>query len=100
MLKEKLLWKKFLFFNADSSLKAVINCIPSHSRSLSTIQYAGSVKIANVSSLEEFKAGFEKKENEKTSNNQTHNPNMLMEGLLLPLFSKMHSQSPYHLRNK
>lgn len=100
MLKEKLLSKDFLFFNVDSSLKAVINCIPSHSRSLSTIQYASSVKISNVSSLKEFKAGFEKKENQKTPNNQTHNPNIQMESLLLPLFSKMHSQSPHHLRNK
>lgn len=75
MLKEKLLYKKFLFFTADSSLKAVINCIPSHSRSLSTIQYAGSVKISNVSSLEEFKAGFEKKK--KTKKPQKPKPTTL-----------------------
>lgn len=102
MLKEKLACKKFLFFNADSCLKAVINSITSRSRSLSTIHYAGSVKISNESSLEEFKLGFGKKktQNPKQTPNQNHNPNIQMEGLLLLLFSKIHSQSPSHLRNK
>lgn len=102
MLKEKLAHKKFLFLNADSYLKAVINSITSCSRSLSTIYYTGSLKISNVSSLEEFKLGFKKKNKTTTTKktNQNHNPNIQKEGLLLPLFSKIHSQSPSHLRNK
>jgi len=100
MLKEKLACKKFLLLNADSYLKSVINSITSCSKSLSTIHYVGSVKLSHVSSLEEFKLVFREKKIKNKTNYENHNPNIQNEGLLLPLFSKIHSQSPSCLRNK